>query len=140
MRIEMKNISASDARYGTGRLAPIAWDYQFSVTDAKGHELPMTRYGQYLMDRSGDIFSDPKKTITIKPGESVVREVCINRIRDMTMEGKYKIVVRTSVPYGESVPFDLASAPLEIEVKEPEARDKAADADAKAEKAEPAEE
>ena len=90
--IILKNISQQPGSFVRSSLLR---DYNVSVTNEKGEEMPLTRFGRLEHDAAGGHFR--RIVQSIAPGEQVQDRLLVNRLYDMTMEGKYTVRIQRSV-------------------------------------------
>ena len=92
-------------------------DYRFIVEDDKGQVVPLTRYGQRIEKNREIVLS--AVPVALKPNDERQDTILLNRIYDMTIEGKYDITawrhVRTRDNKGHT---KLISNTVEVEIAE----------------------
>lgn len=71
-------------------------DYEITVLDRDGNNVPLTRYGKHLANEADRFFL--RVVLAVEPGEELRDELHVNRIFDMTLSGQYFVNISRSVP------------------------------------------
>lgn len=95
LKVTLKNVGQKELRFRQS--TPYAM-YDIMVKTENGTEIPKTRFGQ--KHAWGAAF--PKSFLTLGPGEEHSVSLPISRLFDMTLAGKYSIVVSKKIPTQDS--------------------------------------
>ena len=91
-------------------------DYRVSVKDKDGKDVPLTRYGARMKANAGEVFM--RMFRTLDANQEATEQLLVNRSYDMTLSGRYTIVVDRSIrAAGDTAFVVVQSGTLNIEVQ-----------------------
>jgi hypothetical protein len=109
VEVTLRNLSRSTARIGQSSLL---FDWRYELTWQDGAPVAMTRYGTEGR-RSAESGTPGAILRTLAPGEELKAEVPLHRIFDLSISGRYRLVVSRQLPPPEGGAWiEVRSEPL----------------------------
>jgi hypothetical protein len=129
--ITLRNAGRAVVTYG--EVAGIG-DYKLAVKDAEGKAIPVTRYGKWWLETVGGGGGERYKYVIrkLEPGQSMSLSANLTRLYDLTVAGKYTLVVsrKINADNADGQAFTVQTEAIPFEIVEPETAEAKAEAPA----------
>ncbi len=92
--ITMRNISRSQIFFEAAPGLPQLIGFRPELRDTRGQPIPLTEYGKHYFEAPFSTTSD--LTVPLAPGKTVIQEMELDKLFDLSRPGKYKVHVERS--------------------------------------------
>ncbi|MBI1371665.1 MAG: hypothetical protein GC159_02725 [Phycisphaera sp.] len=116
VQLTLKNVSDTSAKYQNNGDDKVFADVSFDIKYFENVDAELTNYGAWLEERVSGLVS-VVPDVTLKPGETVTRTICLSRIFDMTLAAEYKVKLGIYVESQEKGKSAVAECSTTIKVK-----------------------